>query len=179
MTCLLINREITIVYLFRSKAAEVFLVIIFKDGHALVQGICILLLEDLPERSVNLVAFFIITLVILHFVNEEQGQCLDTLLEKLALLVQVGSYSLADLDSLHGNQRAVTINLAFTDRFAVEEDHTVGERVNLRDGIAIVLRQAPGLIIERISEAQFVPFAANASLPLHFQLDACHRRLRL
>ena len=60
-------------YLVRRKATEVLLVVIFKDGHALVQSIGILILENLPERSVNFVAIVIIPFVILHLIDEEQG----------------------------------------------------------------------------------------------------------
>ena len=54
----------------------------------------------------------------------------------------MGSDCFADLDTLHGNQRAVTVYLTLANEFTVEKNHTVGKRINFRDGIAIILCQA-------------------------------------
>ena len=95
---LLINREVTCVGLvcwYRLKVFQIFPIIYFNLHIA--YDILIFLLEHIRKDAIKWRSCFIILLVVIHFINEEQREYLYPPMEKLTLFFNVGQYRFPNL----------------------------------------------------------------------------------
>ena len=78
---LLVDGEISVVYLVCFEAFQVTLVVIFKERKVLIEETGVFLFKHFPKEALYDFALFIIALIIGYFIDKEERKCLDTLLE--------------------------------------------------------------------------------------------------
>ena len=94
---LLVDGEIPAVRLFRRNALQVFDIRRFIQIQHLVEVLAVFLFKD--PRVVTFLVRRRVVAVLDHFIDEEQGQDLDALLEQRLLLVEVRLDRLPNLDA--------------------------------------------------------------------------------
>ena len=136
---LLVDGKIPAVRLFRRNALQVLDVRRFIQIQHLVQVLAVFLFKD-PCVVTFLVRRRVVA-VLDHFIDEEQGQDLDALLEQRLFLVEVRLDRFPNLDATQ--RRFVHVPGGFANKKlnAVGEAQGVGVGVDVRDHIATVLIQ--------------------------------------
>ena len=142
----------------------------------LVQHGDILFLKHAPIFAQHLIAIRIILAIFRHFVDEEQRQRLDAHVEILLFLLKVGDDRLANLHAPHIPFGHVAHHVALANDVAVGKRHRSGDRVDFRNGKALILFHFAGNIIEIVAHAQNAEFAVDGFLIANFQLHAHLRR---
>ena len=96
----LIYREVTIMYLLYRESLQILLIVIFKQRQVLIQIAIILILEHLPQVTLYYFPTLIISFVVGHFIDKEQREGLDTLLEQLSFFLKMALHCLTNLHLL-------------------------------------------------------------------------------
>ena len=175
---LLVNGKVPAVRFFRRNALQVLDVRRFIQVQHLVQVLAVFLFKD-PRVIAFLVRRRVVA-VLDHFIDEEQGQDLDALLEQRLLLVEVRLDRLPNLDATQ--RRFVHVPGGFANKKlnAVGEAQGVGIGVDVRDHIATVLIQLVGKTVgeEVVTLGKLAHHALDlAAFQLLLELNTGHRRL--
>ena len=125
----LINAEIAAMRGMNIDAIEICHILRVKQSTVSVHDRNVFFLKNMPELAKRLMAIRIVLPVMRHFVNEEQRQRLNALVEQLCFLLKVGDDRFPNLHTAH---------VAFgdvADDFALVDDITIGEGDGSINGI--------------------------------------------
>ena len=135
----LVDRKIALVRVFDVDRFEIFDIGRFVYAVVFVEDGVILFFEHDAEIAEQLVALLVVLAIVFDFVDEEQRQTLDPLIEKLFLLLEMRADGLADLNAAHIRLVDISDRLVRLERYTVEEDKLVAYGVDLLDDIPVLI----------------------------------------
>lgn len=148
-----------------------------EHGQILIENRQIFFFKHPAILAKNLVAVLIILTILGNFVDEEQGQSLDTLIVELFLLFKVGKNCLSNLNAAHILFGNIADYITGMDHFAVGKGHGATDGINFRNDVTLVLLHLLGNIEQVITNAQNTGFPVDALIVADFQFNPGHGRL--
>ena len=139
-------------------------------------NIRILFFEHIRIDAVVRLSSFVILFVLYNFVNEEQGQYLDTLVEEFSFSLNVGKYGLADLNAAQLFLADLTNDVTSIKLDTVQEFNGIIAAINrLNDKTVLVFVQIAGMIVQIESDTHLHGLLTDAGSTLEVKLQGGSR----
>ena len=167
--------EITGMSFGRRDAVQVLDIVIFSNSNLkIANDIFIFFFKHRGIFPVYRLAGGVIFPVICHFINEEQTQDLDPLIEQLPLSLDMGKDRLADLNAAQLVLIYLAEHIPGIDFDSVQKFHGVVAAVNgLYDVSVPVFFQTVGIVIKIVADLDNSAFYLCAGCLLYIELQGC------
>ena len=177
-TSLFINRKIALMHCTYITAGgfQIFLIRSVKNSDVIIQHIQIFLFKHLSVFSKDFISIRIILTILGNFVDKEKREGFDTHVEQFFFFLEVGKNGLSNLNPTHIRFRHITRDFTGFDYFSIGKGHCATERINIRDGVSLVLFHFLRNIVEVISYTEDTGLTVDRLVVSNFKLDPSHRR---
>ena len=140
------------------------------------EDVVVLFLKHIGIDAVKRMPSLVVLLVLCNLVDEEQGQNLDALMEKLTLPLQVRKNRFADLNAAKLIFADLADHVSGKDFDAIQELHRVIASVNgLHHKADFVLVQIAGIVVKIITDSDCCRFLADTGRTLAIKLNGRRR----
>ena len=174
---LFVNGEVTSMGIMgRNRVQIPYVVFISNFPLHGAENVVVLFLEHIRINAVERMSSLVVLLVLCNFVDEEQRQDLDALMEKLTLPLQVRKNRLTDLNAAKLVFADLTDHISGKDFDAIQELHRVIASVDrFHHKADFVLIQITGIVVKIITDSDRRCFLADAGRALVIKLNSCRR----
>ena len=155
---------------------QIFLIRSVKNSDVIIQHIQIFLFKHLSVFSKDFISIRIILTILGNFVDKEKREGFDTHVEQFFFFLEVGKNGLSNLNPTHIRFRHITRDFTGFDYFSIGKGHCATERINIRDGVSLVLFHFLRNIVEVISYTEDTGLTVDRLVVSNFKLDPSHRR---